>query len=425
MRRAAERPLEPRRGSADRVEVREDSRRAGPAASACSSSAAAASASLDPGGSSVERSSASRSLSSATSPPPALSSASSQSPTIETASRTSGAVAERAPCAVEGEPGHAIARRVRAQVDAPATRPARRPRCPASSSPCSTNAPAASATAPSSSSRANAARILTWAVLGTARNRRARALFAPLGPTRTTAMRRPAQLRPGSSLAPLPRLAYRARGPQDVVLDVATRNGRRRDRARAPLRLHGRRRRPEPRDARRRPARASRAPGSATRIDLVEGRAEELPFADAQLRRADLHLPAALRRRPGRDPARARARRPAGRTHRLARVPRPAARARARALGRLRRHRPPAARPRRLARLGARSAASSARASATSTRAIRSSALLELWRAAGIEDVRARPLSLGGGVVDLGRAWPLICPRPAFYALARAAGATT
>ena len=45
-------------------------------------------------------------------------------------------------------------------------------------------------------------------------------------------------------------------------------------------------------------------PGSTDRIDLVEGRAERLPFPDDSLRRADLHLPLALRRRPRRDPAR-------------------------------------------------------------------------------------------------------------------------
>ena len=57
-------------------------------------------------------------------------------------------------------------------------------------------------------------------------------------------------------------------------------------------------------------------------------------------------------------------------------------------------------------------------------RALAARRQLELWRAAGIADVRARRMSLGGGVVIWGvaRAAEL---RPAFYALRQAAGATT
>ena len=48
----------------------------------------------------------------------------------------------------------------------------------------------------------------------------------------------------------------------------------------------------------------SRALAATSGLRLVEGRAEELPFEDGDVRRADVHVPAALRRRPGGDAAR-------------------------------------------------------------------------------------------------------------------------
>ena len=54
-------------------------------------------------------------------------------------------------------------------------------------------------------------------------------------------------------------------------------------------------------------------------------------------------------------------------------------------------------------RAGTRWAASSGRRSGRSTRRSRERDLLALWRAAGIDDVRARRLSLGGGLVVWGR----------------------
>ena len=69
----------------------------------------------------------------------------------------------------------------------------------------------------------------------------------------------------------------------------------------------GRRARPERRRCSpRRQARLARRPRAARgRIKLVEGEAERLPFADGEFDAPDLHLPAALRRGPGRDAARA------------------------------------------------------------------------------------------------------------------------
>ena len=69
-------------------------------------------------------------------------------------------------------------------------------------------------------------------------------------------------------------------------------------RARAPLRLLGRRARPEPRDARRGEGEARRATGELqSAIELVRGEAESLPFARRRVRPPHLHLPAPLRRR--------------------------------------------------------------------------------------------------------------------------------
>ena len=53
--------------------------------------------------------------------------------------------------------------------------------------------------------------------------------------------------------------------------------------------------------------------GHGTRIELQEGRAESLPFADGAFDALTVTLPAPLRRRPGRNHPRARPRRAAGR----------------------------------------------------------------------------------------------------------------
>ena len=137
-------------------------------------------------------------------------------------------------------------------------------------------------------------------------------------------------------------------------------------------------------------ARVERA-ASRDRIELVEGRAEALPFEDALVRRADLHVPAPLRGRPGATLARARPRRPAGRDDRVARVRRPARAAAARGLGALR-----AASGCPLAgrvvspgwrEVGRFLGAEHPRLLRATTRSTGSSTL---WREAGIEDVRVR-----------------------------------
>ena len=74
-------------------------------------------------------------------------------------------------------------------------------------------------------------------------------------------------------------------------------------------------------------------------VELVEGRAEALPFADGEFAALTVHVPAALRRRSGGDGARAGARRAARRHDRDARVRR-AARRLASALGALGARRP-------------------------------------------------------------------------------------
>ena len=143
---------------------------------------------------------------------------------------------------------------------------------------------------------------------------------------------------------------------------------------------------------RRGPRRADPSGEGASRGAAVRGR---------QLRRAHLHLPPPVRRRPGRDAPRAGARRPAGRTPRLARFLRPGGRADACPLERLRGYRPPF--PRGLVSTGW---AEVGRFLGPSIRSFYAAYPLErilaLWRDAGIADVRARPLSLGGGVVIWG-----------------------
>ena len=126
------------------------------------------------------------------------------------------------------------------------------------------------------------------------------------------------------------------------------------------------------------------------------------PLRRRLVRPPHVHLPAALRRRsrPRRCAELARVVRPGG-TIAIARVLR-AARDLAAALGSLRRRRPARCRPPDLARAGTRSAASSARRSAASTSGCRSSASSSSGARPGSRDVRARRMSLGGGVVIWG-----------------------
>ena len=77
---------------------------------------------------------------------------------------------------------------------------------------------------------------------------------------------------------------------------------------------------------------AVRQEGLQARIALVGRSGRTAPVPGRHLRRADLHLPVALRRRPGRDARRARPRGPTGRRRRQPRVPRPTATAAARRL---------------------------------------------------------------------------------------------
>ena len=136
--------------------------------------------------------------------------------------------------------------------------------------------------------------------------RPARADVRPLRPA--------ALLRPGPALAPLPRLAHPGR-PRATPSSTSRP-------ARAPSRLElvrqtgcsvvGLDQSPEMLAVARR-----RVPAGC---ELVEGEADDLPFPDALVRRPHVHLPAPLRRRPGRDPARARPGRPARRDDRRARV---------------------------------------------------------------------------------------------------------
>ena len=141
---------------------------------------------------------------------------------------------------------------------------------------------------------------------------------------------------------------------------------------------------------------------ASQKIRLQEGDARSLPFDGRPVRRAHVHLPAPLRRRSARGPARARTRRQAGRDDRRARVRR-AERRLAAVVGGLDTRRPPgrrAADRRRLARGGHVPQPVDPRAS---TSAGRCRACAAAWREAGIDDVETRRLSLGGGVVTWGR----------------------
>ena len=84
------------------------------------------------------------------------------------------------------------------------------------------------------------------------------------------------------------------------------------------------------------------------------GRGGAASVRGRRVRRPELHVPAALRRRSGGDDARAGARGQAGRTHRDGRVRRPAVGAAARAVAGVHAGRPPAPRPSRLAGVGRR-----------------------------------------------------------------------
>ena len=127
------------------------------------------------------------------------------------------------------------------------------------------------------------------------RRRRSHAsqLFAPLGPTYDRVGRRPL-VRSGSPLAALPRLAS-ARRDGGHVLDVATGTGLVAERLLdAGFTVTGLDQSPEmladgPRGA------------SGAASTLVEASAEALPFADAVVRPPHVHVPAPVRRRPGRD----------------------------------------------------------------------------------------------------------------------------
>src|SRR5262249_46391708 len=116
------------------------------------------------------------------------------------------------------------------------------------------------------------------------------------------------------------------------------RNGAGRSRADPAKGLHGGRPRPEPRDAR------DRARAAAARR-AHRGERRESALCGRVLRRAHVHLPAALRRRPGGDARRTRARRPSRRNDRRPRVRR-SARDLAAALARLRRPGAPSRRSR-------------------------------------------------------------------------------
>ena len=153
-------------------------------------------------------------------------------------------------------------------------------------------------------------------------------------------------------------------------------------------------------------------------VELVEARRRGAAVRGRDLRRAHVHVPAALRGRPGGDAARARARRPARRDGRDARVRRAAGRGRARRLGALGARRPPARRPRALARLGPSRRLPRRRASASFWARLPLERLLELWREAGIEDVRCRRLSPRRRHRRSGAAGREREARPAFYALA-------
>ena len=170
-------------------------------------------------------------------------------------------------------------------------------------------------------------------------------------------------------------------------------------------------------------ARAARARSRlASRIELVRGEAERLPFADGEFDRADLHLPAALRRRPGGDAARAGARRAARRDDRHAGVRRARPWPLRAPLDAVHARRAAGARARWSPASGTRSAASSGRASPASTPQLSAAAPRSRCggrRASARSGVRR--MSFGAGVVMWGGAMPMSAPDARAAGLLRAA----
>ena len=208
----------------------------------------------------------------------------------------------------------------------------------------------------------------------------------------------------GAQLRPGPALAARARGRGGAGRGRADprrrhRHGHGRGRAARARRLHRRRARPERRDARRRPRALRSEPAGRRRASSsIEDEAERLPFADGDVRRAHVHLPAALRRRSAGDAARAGPRRTSRRACRLAGVRRSAARRAARGW----RLYTPSVCPR--------SGGCSRRDWAEVGRFLGPSiagfydrhpldAIAGYWREAGLRDVSVRRMSFGAGVV--------------------------
>ena len=220
-----------------------------------------------------------------------------------------------------------------------------------------------------------------------------------------------AVLRPGSALAPLPRLAHRRRAPARRC--STSRRERARSRASSSRRtgctVVGLDQSPEMLAEARR-----RAPAGVT---LVEGRAEQLPFPDATF--DALTFTYLLRYVDD----------PAATLHELARVVRPGGtiaglefalpRGPWRPLWELYvRVGLPAAGPRPLARLGRGRRRSSARASATSTARYPEGRLRELWWDAGVRDVRLTKAEPRRRDRHVGPPRVNDVARPAFYALA-------
>ena len=202
-------------------------------------------------------------------------------------------------------------------------------------------------------------------------------------------------------MAAVPGLAARCRAER-AGAGRGDRNGRGGARARAAARLLGRRHRPEPGDARRRTAARCRA--RARREDRAARGASRGAAVPRRLVRCfDRHVPAPVRRRSGGDDRRARPRRASGRNDGAAGLRRPAIARGSRSLGALRADRAAVWPDACSLPAGTRWDASSARASATSKLACPLERQLELWSEAGMADVRARRLSLGGGVVVWGQ----------------------
>ena len=157
-------------------------------------------------------------------------------------------------------------------------------------------------------------------------------------------------------------------------------------------------------------------PQLAARITR-RGRSRAPPLRRRRVRPPHLHLPAALRRRPGGDAAGAGAGGQAGRAGLEPRVLRPAG-GLVLALAPLHPGRPAGCSAGSPRGAGSRPAASSARASRASTAAIPCERQVELWEAAGIERVDVRRDEPRRRRRHLGHRWRLSpSPRPAFYAL--------